>query len=71
MKKKPVVRFKVTIDEGRVFYVYATSLSAALDTFKKGYPKVSLRNDVEEDKEKWTTKLQEGPTASGRVVSAL
>lgn len=64
-------RFKVTIDAGRVFYVYAPSHARAIETFKLGWPTATSRLDVEEDTAKWTTVLQEGPTASGRVVSAL
>ena len=70
-KKKPVIRFTVTIDAGRVFYVYAASQVQALDRFKAGYSKPTSRIDVEEDKAAWKTTLQEGPTASGRVVAAL
>lgn len=65
---KPVTRFKVTIDAGRVFYVYGTSQVAALDVFKSAGIKFS-RADVEEDKGEWKTALQEGLTRSGGTVS--
>jgi hypothetical protein len=68
-KKKAVIRFKVTIDAGRVFYVYAASQSDALERFKASYSGTPSRIDVEEDKAEWKTKLQEGPTKSGGTVS--
>jgi hypothetical protein len=67
------MRFKVTIANGRVFYVYAASQGAAITTFRRGCPGAFALAEisVEEDTGEWKTKLQEGPSASGRVVSAL
>ncbi len=58
-------RFKVTIDAGRVFYVYAQSSGAAIEVFKTGYPEPTSRLDVEEDVGEWKTTLQDGRTVIG------
>lgn len=72
------MRFKVTTDAGRVFYVYAGSQSESREVFKSGYgpgvlnyPGPVSRVDVEEDEDQgqWKTTLQEGPTKSGGTVS--
>jgi hypothetical protein len=72
-KKTPATRFKITCEDGKVYFVYATDVLQATQKFKEGRPSADPKGvaidpvlaKVEEDMGIWTTKLQDGRTVFG------
>jgi hypothetical protein len=67
-------RFKITLQSGKEFYVYATDELQASQVFKKEqavfYAEKTAVSErviakIEEDKEEWKTTLEENRTAPG------
>jgi hypothetical protein len=54
------IRFKITCENGRVFYVYAADEFQAIQTFATRKPPLTPGiSEIEEDKDEWKTPMIE------------